>query len=282
MRTVVKNLSIIILAIFLFMPGSALAHLPRIVKGNYVEISNPEVSQAFYGELRGAQAEYRINSDREFRLYVGILVPDIPQVRKDISTEIYLVKDGGKDTLALLDGTQFEWTPFFEEFAKDNYFWGPEYKADDSQKGIELKGRLVPAGDYHIKVFSPSNQGKYSLVVGYLEEFSLKDIFNMVTVPQIKLKFFGDPLSEVLLSPFGWGSILVFYLFAFIVGFILRAILKKVAKDSLRGLGKYIGKHNRLLHVAIGVGLLVWAITTTWNPILLFFSGFVFFLTIFS
>lgn len=282
MRRVVKNLSIIILAIFFFMSGNALAHQPRIVKGNYEEITNPEVSQAFYGELRGVQAEYRINSDQEFRLYVGILVPDIPQVRKDISAEIYRVKDGGKDTLALLDGTQFEWTPFFEEFAKDNYFWGPEYKADDSQKGIELKGRLVPAGDYHIKVFSPSNQGKYSLVVGDLEEFSLKDIFSIVRVPQIKLKFFGDPLLKVLLSPFGWGSILVFYLFAFIVGFILRAILKKVAKDSLHGLGKYINKHNRLLHVAIGVGLLVWAIATTWNPILLFFSGFVFFVTIFS
>jgi len=167
-------------------------------------------------------------------------------------------------------------------YLKDNYFWGPEYKADDSQKGIELKGRLVPAGDYRIKVFSPSNQGKYSLVVGYLEEFSLKDIFSIVTVPQIKLKFFGDPLSEVLLSPFGWGSILVFYLFAFIVGFILRAILKKAAKDSLHRLGKYINKHNHLLHVAIGIGLLVWAITSTWNPILLFFSGFVFFVTIFS
>jgi len=102
-RTVVKNLSIIILAIFLFMSSSALAHLPRIVKGNYVEITNPEVSQAFYGELRGAPAEYRINSNREFRLYVGILVPDIPRVRKDISTEIYLVKDGEKDTLALLE-----------------------------------------------------------------------------------------------------------------------------------------------------------------------------------
>ena len=78
------------------------------------------------------------------------------------------------------------------------------------------------------------------------------------------------------------GSLVIGRLFAFIVGFILRAILKKIAKDSLRGLGKYIGKHNRLLHVAIGVGLLVWAITTTWNPILLFFSGFVFFVTIFS
>ncbi|MCX6089998.1 MAG: DUF2892 domain-containing protein [Candidatus Atribacteria bacterium] len=283
MKIVIKNLSLILLALFLFMPGRALAHQPRIVKGNFVEITNPEVSQAFYGELPGAQVEYRINSDREFRLYVGILVPDIPDVRKDIAAEIYRVKDGGKETVALLDGSQFEWTPFYEDFAKDSYFWGPEYKADDSQKGVELKGRLVPSGDYHIKVFSPTNQGKYSLVVGDLEEFPLKEIINaMTTVPQVKLKFFGEPLSKVLLSPFGGGTILVFYLFAFIVGFLLRAILKKVAKNSPRGLGKNIGKPDRLLRVAIGVGLLVWAITTTWNPILLFFSGFVLFEAIFS
>jgi hypothetical protein len=283
MKTIIKNLSIILLALFLFMPGSVLAHQPRIVKGNFVEITNPEVSQAFYGELRGAQVEYRINSDREFRLYVGILVPDIPNVRKDIAAEIYRVKDGGKEMVALLDGSQFEWTPFYEEFAKDNYFWGPEYKADDSQKGVELKGRQVPAGEYRIRVFSPSNQGKYCLVTGYLEVFPIKEMFKaMVVVAQIKLNFFNEPVFKVLLSPFGWGSVLFFYLLAFVAGFLLHAILRKAAKNSSRGLVKNIGKLDRLLRVSIGIGLLVWAITTTWNPILLFFSGFALFEAIFS
>ena len=283
MKTVIKNLLIIPFALFLFIPGKAFAHQPRIVKENFVEITNPEVSQAFYGELRGAQVEYRINSKQDFNLYAGILVPDIPNVRKDISAEIYRVKDGGKETFAILDGSQFEWTPFYEKFAKDNYYWGPEYKADDSQKEVALKGRLVPGGDYHIKVFSPTNQGKYTLVVGYLGEFPLKEIINsMTTVPQIKLKFFGEPLSKILISPFVWGSILVFYLFAFMFGFLLRIILKKIAKNSSLGLGKNIGKLDRLFRVAIGAGLLVWAITTAWNPILLFLSGFALFEAIFS
>jgi hypothetical protein len=283
MKIVIKNLSIIFLALFLFLPGSAVAHQPRIVKGNFVEITNQEVSQAFYGELRGAQVEYQINSDKEFRLYVGILVPDIPNVRKDISAEIYRVKDRGKETVALLDGSQFEWTPFYEEFAKDNYLWGPEYKADDSQKGVELKGRQVPAGEYRIRVFSPSNQGKYCLVTGYLEVFPIKEIFKtLVAVPQIKLHFFNEPVFKVLLSPFGWGSILIFYLISFIVGFLLRVILKKLARNSPQGVGKNIGKPDRFLRVAISVGLLVWAITTSWNPIFLFFSGFALFEAIFS
>jgi hypothetical protein len=283
MKTVIENPSVILLALFLFMPNMAIAHQPRIVKGNFVEITNPEVSQAFYGELQGTPVEYRINLDRQFRLYVGILVPDIPNVRKDIAAEIYRVKNGAKETVKLLDGSTFEWTPFFEKFAGDNYFWGPEYKADDAQKGVSLSGRLVANGEYHIKVFSPSNQGKYTLAVGDLEEFPLKEIVNcMTSIPQIKRVFFGEPLFKVLFTPFVWGSILVIYLFAFLAGFLLRAILKKVPKNSPRGHGKNIDKRDRLLRLAIGVGLLIWAITTTWNPIILFFSGFALFEASFS
>jgi hypothetical protein len=37
-----------------------------------------------------------------------------------------------------------------------------------------------------------------------------------------------------------------------------------------------------LLRLAIGVGLFLWAITTTWSPILIFFSGFALFEALFS
>ena len=283
LKTIIKNISIILFLLILFIPCKALAHQPRIVKNNFVEITNPEVSQAFYGELRGEPIEYQINSDRDFRLYVGILLPDIPNAHKDISAEIYRIKDGGKETIALLDGTHFEWTPFYEEFAKDNYWWGPEYKAEDSQKGVQLRGKQVERGNYRIRVFNPINQGKYVLVTGDLEKFPPKEMIKaLVVVPQLKLHFFGEPLSRTLLSPFGWGTILFYYLFAFIVGFLLRAILNKTTKKSARGARKNIGKIDRLLRLVIGVGLLILAITTTWNPILLFISGFLLFEAIFS
>ncbi|PIR45804.1 MAG: hypothetical protein COV08_03115 [Candidatus Vogelbacteria bacterium CG10_big_fil_rev_8_21_14_0_10_49_38] len=72
------------------------------------------------------------------------------------------------------------------------------------------------------------------------------------------------------------------YVIAFITGFIYRAILKKFAKNSPRGVARNIGKPDRLLRLAIGAGLLLWAITTSWSPILIFFSGFAFFEAIFS
>ncbi|MBM3281711.1 MAG: DUF2892 domain-containing protein [Candidatus Harrisonbacteria bacterium] len=72
------------------------------------------------------------------------------------------------------------------------------------------------------------------------------------------------------------------YLLAGIVGLLYRAILKKFAKKSVRGATHNIGKADRLLRLAIGAGLLLWAITTSWSPILLFFSGFALFEALFS
>ncbi len=80
----------------------------------------------------------------------------------------------------------------------------------------------------------------------------------------------------------GWGLVVAMYLLAGIFGLLYRAILKKLAKNAIVGKegrgSKNIGKGDRLLRLLIGVGLLVWAITTTWSPILLFFSGFAIFL----
>jgi hypothetical protein len=80
----------------------------------------------------------------------------------------------------------------------------------------------------------------------------------------------------------GFGMIVVLYLLAFIVGFTYRAILKKIAKRSPRGASKNIGVPDRALRFAVAIALLIWAVTTTWSPILIFFSGFALFEALFS
>jgi Na+/glutamate symporter len=72
------------------------------------------------------------------------------------------------------------------------------------------------------------------------------------------------------------------YVLALIVLVIYRAIMKRVAKNTPRGSAKNIGKSDRLLRVAIGIALLLWAITTSWNPLIIFFSGFALFEALFS
>lgn len=267
---------------FIF-PSSALAHQPRIVENNSIQVSNPETSQAFYGELKGAPDEFVINSDQDFRLYLGLLVPDLPGIKKDLSVQIFQTLKGKETLLTTLDGSKFNWTPYFEEFGGDNYFWGPEFSADDSVRGVALKGRLVPAGRYRIKVYSPSNLGKYSLAVGDIEAFPMKESLNALKlVPQLKLKFFNEPWYRVIFSPFGgtfvWGSFLLGSLF----GFLWRLTVKSMNKKGRRHLPTNIGSQDRLIRFGLGILLFAWAIYTGWSPWLFFASGFCIFEGLFS
>jgi hypothetical protein len=63
---------------------------------------------------------------------------------------------------------------------------------------------------------------------------------------------------------------------------LYRFILKKFASGTTRGAHKNIGKYDRAIRFAIALGLLLLAITTSWSPWLLFFSGFALFEAIFS
>jgi len=108
---------------------------------------------------------------------------------------------------------------------------------------------------------------------------ALLAVFVFILAPNLA---FADQPITFIKSPFGWGLIVIMYILAFLFGFLYRTILKKLAKGSVRGVAQNIGKYDRLLRIAIGVGLLLWAITTTWSPILIFFSGFAFFEAIFS
>jgi hypothetical protein len=210
---------------------------------------------------------YVIQSSEPFDLYVGVLVPDNVGQKKDISAVV--LKDGQQ--IALLDGTTFTWKQFFEEFGHDTYWQGPEYKA------------RADAGRYEIRVSSVNNDSKYSLAIGEIEAFNFAETVNALTlIPQLKKDFFNTSPVAFILSPFGWGLLFILYVLAFILGFIYRAIVKRFAQGSVRGFAQNIGTGDRLLRGAIGVGFLVWAITTTWSPILIFFSGFAFFEAIFS
>lgn len=166
--------------------GSAvLAHQPRLVESDFTLIQNPEVSQAFYGELNGQPHYYQIQAGGSIHLYVGILVPDVEDIDQDVSVEIS--KDG--EFYRLLDGRNFAWQAFYEEFGGDDYFEGPEMTAE------------AEAGIYVLKVLSPDNYGKYVLAVGEREEFPINEMMNtLINLPRLK-KFFGKSPWQAFTAP---------------------------------------------------------------------------------
>ena len=210
-----KSISLSI--IFLFFSASAVfAHQPIIVSSEPdIKVLNPEISKAYYGELVGEPVRYIINSDKPFNLYVGVLVPDISGVKKDVSAAV--IKDGQMDVpFAVLEGVNFDWKPFYEEFGGDDYFQGPEFK------------KQVESGSYEIRVWSSNNFGKYVLAIGETESFSLRETINtLATLPKLKTDFFGKPAWTAYFNSIGLYVVLpAIVLFALIAVILIYAFKK--------------------------------------------------------
>ena len=262
-----KTIPLALLLLFVIVPHLTSAHQPRIVESKATQVVDPEISKAYYATLSGSPHSYTIDSKVDFDLYVSILLPDIKSADKSTVAEIS--KTGVP--IAKVGGSDARWDSFFEPFGQSSYLDGGEYKA-----------RAV-AGVYTITVRSANNESKYSLAIGEIEAFDWAEGTNALSIiPELKRDFFEESPISFIKSPFGWGLIAIMYLFAGIVGLAYRVILKKFAKNSARGATRNIGTPDRLVRLAIGVGLLLWAVLTTWSPILIFFSGFALFEAVFS
>lgn len=259
--------SILIIGSLTLVAQPVFAHQPRIVESEAIEVIDPEVSKAYYGELSGSPHVYTIKSNEPFELYVGILTPFSEDSKKDVQAEIRK----GDEVLEIIGGENANWEKMFEFFGQSNYWDGGEYK------------KRVESGEYAIIVSSADNDSKYSLAVGNIEAFDTRETINALNlIPQLKSNFFEESPISFIKSPFGWGYILIMYIVAFIFGFLYRLAMKKFSRNNVRKKHHNIGSMDRLIRFTIGLGLLILAITTSWSPWLLFFSGFAVFEAVFS
>ena len=166
------------------VPFAASAHQPKYVSASDAErgirISDPEISKAYYCELRGKPHIYVFRSSEPFAAYVGVLVPG-----KTVHAAVSFELAGGGKIIYRGDGSAFGWKPFYEKHGRDWYMSGPEY-------GAEFKStHALPAGEYTVTVFNETNTGKYSLAIGDVESFPFLEIVKAVwNVILLKLFFF--------------------------------------------------------------------------------------------
>lgn len=244
------------------IPLEVFAHQPRIIESIDTIVTEPAISKAYYGQLEGEPHTYRISSDQPFNLYVNVLVPDIDGQKKDVSAVI--LRNGGE--LAVLDGVGFSWRQFFEEFGHDMYWKGPEFH------------ERADAGEYEIRVWSSDNDSKYALAIGETEQFDLTEgLYALGVIPYLKRDFFNESPIGFILSPLGWGLIVVLYACAGIVGTLVRFIPARLFPRTRFASTRNLGTGDRIVRILIAIALLLIAITTSWNPLLIFISGFAFF-----
>lgn len=205
----------IFLILFLVLISLVSAHQPRLVSDvessieNPIIILNPEVSQAFYGTLKGNPDYYLIDSDKNFNLYVNILSPDVKDARQDFI--VIILKDNIQ--FATLNSTN--WTRFYEEFAGDWYFRGKEFEEQ------------VEKGKYAIIVSNSNNIGKYSLAIGKIESFPFNEqVKTIIALPKLKVFFERSPFTAFfnLIGLFLFVLLVIACLVIWLIVFIIRKV----------------------------------------------------------
>ena len=161
----------IFIFLLLFYPLSIFAHQPKLINyspsiNNPHEVIYPEISKAYYSKLEGEPHYYKINSDTDFLFYTGILSPKVNEDYKWLSLEVL---NENKEVIYVAEGKEFKWNAWYEPYARDWYWKGPEI---GTERNEEFKTSFtIQAGTYYIKVFNEDNKGHYSLAVGEAEFF---------------------------------------------------------------------------------------------------------------
>ena len=270
MDKIINNLRVVILFFFLTLvswPLAVLAHQPRIVETEKINITKPEISKAYYGKLSGKPHTYTISTSSAIDLYVNVLVPFIEGPGKNVIVKIFK----GDQVLGILRPSEEDWKKFFEPFGQSMYWQGPEFKI------------RADAGKYKIIVQSREKNIRYVLATGEIEAFDgIESLNAILLIPKLKKKFFEEPPISFILSPLGWGYILFLQLLALLVGWVISRVLKI---SGIKNHKEYFQKFARsimILGMVFWVGFLFWAVKTSWHPILILISGLALFLAIIS
>ena len=161
----------ILIFLLVFYPLSIFAHQPKLINyspsfENPHKVVYPEISKAYYSKLEGEPHYYKIESERDFLFYTGILSPKVNDNYKWLSIEVL---NENKEVIYNADGEDFNWNAWYEPYARDWYWKGPEI---GTERNEEFKTSfMINAGTYYIKVFNEDNTGHYSLAVGEAEFF---------------------------------------------------------------------------------------------------------------
>jgi len=247
--------SIVLLFILFLSLCAVAAHQPRVDVGtntsitNPIIVQNPEVSQAFYGNLKGNPDYYKITSNKPFLLYLNLLVPASPGLGGTFPSAE--VTDSSGNVVMTLNGTNSTWTPYFEEFGGDYYLKGPEATKN------------VSAGTYIIKVFNANNEGKYSLAIGKIETFpadeSIKAIINL---PILKEQFFGKQVTLLFMEFVG----IIFALGSLMVLFSM--LLKSRKSEEMTQITLKVSTVIKtIMWLGIAITGIVWTIVMFKNPL---------------
>ena len=264
------NLRIVIVTFFLILvscPLKVLAHQPRLVEMGIINVTEPEISKAYYGNLSGKPHIYTISISSPIDLYVNVLVPFIEGPEKNVTVKIFK----GEQLMGILSPKKGDWKEFFEPFGHSMYWKGPEFKV------------RADAGKYKIHVQSTERSIRYVLATGEIEAFDGPESLNAILlIPKLKKDFFEESPLSFILSPLGWGYVLLLQLLVILTGFVILKVLNISRIKFQTKFFKSSAKNIIICGVLFWVTILFFAIQTSWHPLLIMMSGLALFIALIS
>ena len=265
-----NKIRIVIVIIFLILVGfplKILAHQPRLVEIEKINVTEPEISKAYYGNLSGKPHIYTISTSSPIDLYVNILVPFIEGPEKNVTVKIFK----GEQPMEILNPKTNDWKKFFEPFGQSMYWKGPEFKV------------RADAGNYKIHVQSTEKSMRYVLATGEIESFDgTESLRAILLIPELKKNFFEESPFSFILSPLGWGYILLLQILVILIGFVISKILNISRVKFQMKYFQFSVKNIMICGVFFWATILFFAIQTSWHPLLIMMSGLSLFIALIS
>jgi len=199
--------------------AQVLAHVPDLAGDNLnIEdakvIENPERSWAIYGSMEAGEIRYftldfspddRVEievlvstdpSDESFNPVLILTGPGLPE-EGEIPQDLEIPAGHG---FLRLDGERPSGAKY-EGFSPSSYY-----------RVVDLSTRAPGSGTYHAAVYAPAAGGKYSLVVGYTEGFSLFE-WVMIPISLIDIYMWGGQGLIQVLAPLTLTTLLGLFLY---------------------------------------------------------------------
>jgi uncharacterized membrane protein len=232
---------IVVLAFILSIISLSKAQQLHVVTSSTTKVQNPEISQAFYGQLNDTKNTFEIDSDKPFQLYVGLMIPDTKDVQKNISLNISsLIETPGENgetmqkntTLAMLDGTKSDWTSYYDPITGNKYLKGPEYNS--SGDGTTSGNTELQPGKYYIQILNMDDNGKYVLSVGNNKKNTLEEMLNnLQAIPKVEMTFWGKSIVAAYFNMVGLFILSSVMIVVLIVLIIRNGWIRKKNKKSM-------------------------------------------------
>ena len=177
---------------------------------NALYIPDPQISWAMYGELENNVLFYKFDADQREPLYASLVIPALDGL-ENFSPSLAIIAHqqniamisshtGEKNTdvpFGLPDGYQaivfdYDGKPtanvFYEPFTQVNY-WERQ----------EIRSESMNPGTYYLAVFDTTENGKFTLAVGEIEDFSDANFFDSFIRAWFETKiFFNDYLTAAI------------------------------------------------------------------------------------